>query len=213
MRSAASPATRKGLATRAFILQIAAEAFAENGYSETTLADLIERSALTKGAFYFHFPSKEQLAFAVFEEKQRQWLAAVGTRVLAHEAAIEQLRALGPAIVWLHREDRSTFSVSRLARDLRRLPEIGEEVRKRMQMWVDLVADLVRRAQAEGELPPELDPVAAAEILNAATDGLKDLSDLIEAPRRAPRAFERRMEALIALVESMIDGWRAGARR
>ena len=59
--------TPKGAATRAFLLQVAAEVFAERGYVETTMAELIARSGLTKGAFYFHFSSKDQLALAVVD--------------------------------------------------------------------------------------------------------------------------------------------------
>ncbi|MBV8930657.1 MAG: helix-turn-helix transcriptional regulator, partial [Mycobacteriaceae bacterium] len=69
--------TPKGAATRAALLQVAAEVFAERGYAETTMAELITRSGLTKGAFYFHFASKEQLALAVIDEKQSQWIAAI----------------------------------------------------------------------------------------------------------------------------------------
>ena len=36
--------TPKGAATRAFLLQVAAEVFAERGYVETTMAELIARS-------------------------------------------------------------------------------------------------------------------------------------------------------------------------
>jgi AcrR family transcriptional regulator len=201
--------TPKGVATRAFILQTAAEAFSEDGYAETTLAELIARTGLTKGAFYFYFPSKEQLALAVLEEKQDQWLEAVRTRVLAQPTAIAQLRALGPAILQLHRDDHSTFSISRLARDLRRSPGTGEEIRARMQSWIDLVADILDRAKEDGELPPELDSGSLAGILIAATDGLKDLSDLIDPPGRSRRAYERRMSDLIALIEGTIDGWKS----
>ncbi len=74
----------------------AAAVFAERGYTDTTLAELIARSGLTKGAFYFHFASKEQLALAVLEEKQRQWLEFVRQRALDKPRAIDQLRALGP---------------------------------------------------------------------------------------------------------------------
>jgi AcrR family transcriptional regulator len=49
------PVTARGVATRAFLLQVAAEVFAERGYTEATMAELIARSGLTKGAFYFHF--------------------------------------------------------------------------------------------------------------------------------------------------------------
>src|SRR5262249_6164522 len=93
------PVTPKGPATRASIRQTAAEVFAERGYADTTFSELIARSGLTKGAFYFHFSSKEQLAFAVLEEKQRQWLELVSQRVLDKPRAIDQLRALGPALI------------------------------------------------------------------------------------------------------------------
>ena len=62
-----APVTPKGQATRASILQTAAEVFAERGYAETTLSELIARSGLTKGALYVHFTSKEQLALTVLE--------------------------------------------------------------------------------------------------------------------------------------------------
>ena len=124
----AGPVTPKGAATRAFILQTAAEVFSERGYAETTLSELIARSGMAKGAFYFHFRSKEDLALAVLEEKQHQWQEFVRARVLAQDRAIEQLRALAPAIAELHRHDPSAFSAARLIRDLRRMPELAEGV-------------------------------------------------------------------------------------
>jgi transcriptional regulator, TetR family len=48
--------------TRRLILDRAAEAFAQDGFAGTSLNDVIAGSGLTKGAFYFHFPSKEELA-------------------------------------------------------------------------------------------------------------------------------------------------------
>jgi AcrR family transcriptional regulator len=204
--------TPKGIATRARILQTAAEAFAESGYADTTLAELIARSGMTKGAFYFYFPSKEQLALAVLEEKQRQWLEAVEQRVLAEPTAIGQLRALGPAIVELHRADESAFSIYRLTRDLNRMPEISDRVRERMNAWLQLVAGILERAQAEGEVPSWLDATALATILIAATDGLKDLSELLEPPGQSREGYERRMRELIALVEAALESKQAARR-
>ncbi len=130
-----SPAvTPKGAATRAFLLQIAAEAFAERGYTETTMAQLITRSGLTKGAFYFHFSSKEQLALAVIEEKQRQWIDSVVQAISAEPGAFDQRRAVASALVKLHR-DPSAFSVSRLTRDLARVDGVSDVVRDHMRTW------------------------------------------------------------------------------
>lgn len=206
-RAARSPApvTPKGQATRASILQTAAEVFAERGYAETTLSELIARSGLTKGAFYFHFTSKEQLALEVLEEKQRQWLEFVSQRALAKPVAIDQLRALGPALIKLHREDPGAYSAPRLARDLARMPELAGIVRAQMRGWIDLVASIISRAQQDGDLPPQLDATALATILVAATDGLKDLSDILDPPNRAKRGFEQRMQRMTEIVEALIS--------
>ena len=198
-----APVTPKGHATRAFILQSAAEAFAERGYGDTTLSELIARSGLTKGAFYFHFASKEQLALSVLEEKQRQWREFVQERVLARPRAIDQLLALGPAMIRLHREDPGAYSAQRLTRDLARVPELADRVRAQTRDWIGLVASIVSQAQRDGDLAPKPDATALATVLVAATDGLKDLSDIIDPPSRARRGFERRLQHLTELVESL----------
>jgi AcrR family transcriptional regulator len=195
--------TPKGHATRASILQTAATVFAERGYTDTTLAELIARSGLTKGAFYFHFASKEQLALAVLEEKQRQWLEFVRQQALDKPRAIDQLLALGPALIRLHRQDPSAFSAQRLSRDLARIPGLAGPIRVQMRGWIDLVAGLISQAQRDGDLPAHLDAAALATILVAATDGLKDLSDILDPPSRARRGFEQRMQHLTEFVEAL----------
>ena len=198
----AAPVTPKGAATRAFLLQVAAEMFAERGYVETTMAELIARSGLTKGAFYFHFSSKDQLALAVIEEKQRQWVDSVQTAISAQSRAVDQFRAIPFALVRLHRDDPSAFSVSRLTRDLAHIPDITDTVRSHMRAWLGLLTGLIDQAQADGDLPGTIDAGDLAAVLVAATDGLKDLGGLIDAPSRARRAFERRMDTLVALVDT-----------
>jgi AcrR family transcriptional regulator len=205
-----APATRKGAATRAFLLQVAAEVFAERGYTETTIAELIARSGLTKGAFYFHFSSKEQLALAVIEEKQRQWIESVMAAAGVESRALDQLRAVAVALVRVHRDDPSAFSVSRLTRDLARVPPVSELVRDHTRTWVGLVAGLIREAQADGDLPAGVDADDLAAVLVAATDGLKDLGALIDSPGRARRAYERRMNTLITLVDALSSSGSAG---
>jgi AcrR family transcriptional regulator len=198
-----APATAKGAATRSFLIQVAAGVFAERGYAETTMAELIARSGLTKGAFYFHFSSKEQLAVAVLQEKQRQWVDAVKARVNTDAAAIDQLRDVAAALVRLHRDDPSAWSVSRLTRDLVHVPTANELVREHMRGWVGLLAALIARAQADGDLPDTIDANDLAAVMVATADGLKELGRQIESPTRARRAYERRMDILVALVDAL----------
>ena len=54
--------------TRGIVLDTAVTTFGSLGYTNITLADLIARSKVTKGAFYFHFANREAVATAVISE-------------------------------------------------------------------------------------------------------------------------------------------------
>jgi hypothetical protein len=73
-----------------------------------------------------------------------------------------------------------------------------------VQSWIELVADFIARAQPDGDLAPSIDPVALATVLVAATDGLKDLSDILDPPNRARRGFEQRMRSLSEIVDAAV---------
>jgi AcrR family transcriptional regulator len=195
------PATAKGEATRAFLLRTAARLFAENGYPGTALSDLIAASGLTKGAFYFYFPSKAALALAVLRDQQERWLHQVGERVLSAGTAAEQLRALTPAMLELLDADPGAWAMTRLTKDMAADPATADEVSKPMAAWVRLLADIVRRGQAGGDFRPGLDPHQVAVVLVGAFDGLKALTDVLDPGTKAPEVFAERARVLLALVE------------
>lgn len=59
------PLTPKAEATRARLLEVAAEVFVERGYSAVSLRDIAVAAGVTKGAIYGHFRSKGQLLVEV----------------------------------------------------------------------------------------------------------------------------------------------------
>lgn len=76
MSPAREPRQARAHATRQTILTAAAEAFERRGYDGTSIADILEAADITKGALYFHFESKEDLARSVIAE-QGTWLNGV----------------------------------------------------------------------------------------------------------------------------------------
>lgn len=66
-------------ATRAKLLEAAAELFAEQGIAGASVDAIAMRAGRTVGALYGHFASKEELLFAVVDE----WLADTATVVAA----------------------------------------------------------------------------------------------------------------------------------
>ncbi len=199
-----TPATAKGEATRSFLLHTAAQIFGEHGYTATTMAELINASGLTKGAFYFYFRSKADLALAVLEDQQTRWLTQVQLQVLAEPNSGAQLRALVPVMLHLIDEDPGAWSIMRLTKELVADPIVATRAGKHMADWVDFVADIVRRGQADGDLRRGLDPHAVAAVLVGSFDGLKTITDALRggADRAEHTAsFHQRAEALLALVE------------
>ncbi|MBX9592158.1 MAG: TetR/AcrR family transcriptional regulator [Hyphomonadaceae bacterium] len=58
--------------TRARILGVAAEWFGAHGYAATSIRDIAREVGVTVGAIYVHFPSKDRLLVAVYEEGVRR---------------------------------------------------------------------------------------------------------------------------------------------
>jgi AcrR family transcriptional regulator len=60
---------RNAAETRAQLLDAAANVFAESGYRGATVDQIVAKAGLSKGTFYWHFESKEELFGALLEER------------------------------------------------------------------------------------------------------------------------------------------------
>jgi len=59
---------KKAEATRLNILHKAFELIYVNGYQTTSIDDIIATTKVTKGAFYYHFKTKDEMGVAIIEE-------------------------------------------------------------------------------------------------------------------------------------------------
>lgn len=93
------PRQERAERSRAAILEAAADEFDQHGYAGARLERIVERTGLTKGAVYFHFRSKLDLAKALLEEKYGNWPRIVaeidGSDLRGFEAAVELTRRVG----------------------------------------------------------------------------------------------------------------------
>jgi AcrR family transcriptional regulator len=63
--------------TRAALLESARSLFAERGFADTSIEDVVSRAGMTRGALYHHFASKRDLFEAVFEDLERELMERV----------------------------------------------------------------------------------------------------------------------------------------
>ena len=79
-------------ATRSSLLRVARELFTERGYAATSTTEIADRAGVTRGALYHHFPAKDDLFRAVFEELEAEVANHVAREALAGADPLEQLR-------------------------------------------------------------------------------------------------------------------------
>jgi AcrR family transcriptional regulator len=72
------PARAEGRDGREALLEAALRVFAERGYRDSSVDEIAERAGYSKGALYWHFSSKDDLFFALLEERiDRPWREAI----------------------------------------------------------------------------------------------------------------------------------------
>ncbi|MDR0359296.1 MAG: TetR/AcrR family transcriptional regulator [bacterium] len=80
----------RGQATRDRLVAVATRLFAELGYEETSIEQVLHESGVSRGALYHHFGGKEALFEAVLEEVEQD----IGRRLQADIAEADGLLAL-----------------------------------------------------------------------------------------------------------------------
>ena len=84
---------------------------------------------------------------------------------MQHERAIDQLSSIPYTLCDVYEDDPSFRCVGKLSMELmENFPELAPQVRPAMTAWVRLTSELIRRAQAEGDARPDLDPDTTAEV-------------------------------------------------
>jgi len=75
------------------ILTTALQLFNDKGYEQTTVLDIVEEMKVSRGAFYHHFKSKEEVLHAILEQKgDIQWQSDVYND--SNLTGLEKLRKL-----------------------------------------------------------------------------------------------------------------------
>jgi AcrR family transcriptional regulator len=131
------------------ILDRTAHVFDQQGYAGATLTRLVESTGLTRGAFYFHFESKDALAAAIAEEQARRWQQLLVKVQRREQDPLRQMVTLVNATAFAYRDDVTVRAASRLLTD-RGL--INRELPRTAPWWRDTIARMLGQARAAGQL-------------------------------------------------------------
>ncbi len=151
--------------TRRRLVRAGAEMFRRNGYAQATLGDIARSAGVTKGALYFHFASKDELAEAV----QQRGATLLGETVRDLRASgASPLQALVDLTHWLARTLHDDPAVPASFRITKECSGHRAGVTDFHRAWLGAVCALLRHALDAGELRAGTTGWESAESLVAA---------------------------------------------
>ena len=163
---------QRALDTRRNALRGAAVVIDRRGYEAATIAEMVQESGVTKGALYFHFPSKEAIAEAIIAE-QGTWLSRYH---LADSPPVQTIVDISYAFVGALMDDPLMRASIRMTID--RAAD-QESIERGYRVWIAAVETLLTRAQAAGTLIPGIRLAEGAYTIASAMTGLQLTSDAL----------------------------------
>ena len=163
---------QRGEETRTRILDVAQEAFARYGYDATGVAEICRRAGVTKGGFYHHFPSKQD----VFLEMLERWLEGMDQELQVmrsgEETVPDELRAMTAMVPAVFQEagGRLTLFLEFLTK-AGHSPAVWQATVAPFRKYHAFFAKMISDGIEEGSLRP-VDPEMASNLLLSFAVGL-----------------------------------------
>lgn len=158
----------RAIRTRRAVIEAAAAVFAERGYTAATIAEILDRASVTKGALYFHFDSKEALARGVLDAQisDDYWAP--------REMKLQEWVDIGMTLA--HRIPKEVILLAgiRLSADLRGRSLFGSA----WPAWTNLVTEKLAEAKERGEVLPHVVPQETSECFLGAWIGTQFMSEV-----------------------------------
>lgn len=152
----------RAVQTRAAILRAAAEVFDEFGFSGASISKIMKRADVTQGGMYFHFGSKEELAYAVMVGQ------GDGLEFPEGEDGLQHLVDITLYLAEQLQHNPVLRAGVRLAVEQ---GEFGLRDDVAYQAWVLEFRQQLRFARAKGELQPDVDDHELAWVLVSSFTG------------------------------------------
>lgn len=146
--------------TRRKIIESGVDLFHELGYGETGLTDVLQRAGVSKGAFYYHFDSKEAVAVAIIEEFDRRCGEIVAAEFDPEAPRLAGLIGATFGVQNMMCSDKVGQTGQQLSQALGQVSGAGSRV---YTGWTERFTEMVRLVVDAGELRAETEVEDVAE--------------------------------------------------
>ncbi|MFF7365245.1 ScbR family autoregulator-binding transcription factor [Streptomyces sp. NPDC008125] len=162
----------RSVRTRRRVLEAAAEVFEREGYRATTVSEIAAAAGMTKGAVYFHFSGKEELAQIILDEQQR----GAEDALLPQKVKLQEIVDSGLVLAERLHTDRLVRASVRLSLD-QQAAELDRS--SAFRTWREANLAILQEAGRRGELLAHVDLAATAELFVGSFAGLQHMSQVL----------------------------------
>ena len=170
------------------LLAAARRVFADDGYASASIDDIARAAGCSKGAYYFHFATKEESLLALVDD----WAQRQSERLTKALDGSRPNGTLAGLLRALFSSDAADGRDQRLVLEFWLQGERNRKIARRLaqahRSWQGLLAQGFRRAQDAGWFAAGVSPAAAADMVLALHHGLAVQKRLSGPKDASPRA-------------------------
>ena len=178
--------------------------FSLKGYLSTTIDDILAATNASKGGFYNHFKSKDELFETVLAEARRIWRAKVLAGLEGQGSHLDKLRLFlanyrdNYLKDWENIPGGCVFVTLSVELDDQR-PDFAQEIQKGFLGVKRILKELLARAEASGEISPGVDIEAVSDMLFSGMIG----ASVIFGMDKSNPTLDRSMGSLLAFLDTI----------
>ena len=171
--------------TRRRILQFAAEEILKNGFQSTSVGDILKRAELSKGCFYHHFSTKQELGYAVLDESLVEVKRDIWMPILkSHNPLQSVINMFNAPEQYIDSESvKHGCPINNLAQEM---SPIDEGFRARIEAiytdWKTHLTSALENCQKDGLMHEDVNPEQIATLIIAVSQGAVGIAKNAQQP-------------------------------
>ncbi|MBN8234566.1 TetR family transcriptional regulator [Halobacillus kuroshimensis] len=154
---------------RSTILETSLQLFDEHGFHGVTVNQIVAASGTSKGGFYHHFQSKDELLFVIHDTFITYVLKEAGAANVIHTSPTAKIQAVIHSFVKVFDLYKPHISVFYQESTYLK-PAYEEKIKKKRDEFKDIIFGIIHEGQAGGdfrkELPLEVTAMAVLGMVN-----------------------------------------------
>lgn len=161
--------------TRACILDAAFKEIYHHGFHATSVDDIVAKTGMTKGAFFSHFHTKNELGYVLVDEILREMTLDRWIRPLAaYKDPVQGIIIRFKKIIESTPDEHMGLGcpLNNLAQEMSAVdPVFREKLLGVLKLWIDETERYLKKAQADGYLKPNVNTRQVAEFVVTVEEG------------------------------------------